>query len=134
VSEADVEQIRKGYAAFNRGDIEWAIRRLDEDVHVTERPEVPDADVHAGKEEVSDSLRQLVTDFVDYRMEEEEIIDLGGQVIAVMRQSGVGALSGVPVEGTVVHLWTVHDGRAVGLRAFSTREEALAEAAREAAP
>ncbi len=46
--------------------------------------------------------------------------------MVVARQSAVGRLSQVPVEGDIVHAWrVVDDDRVSGLLAFSTLEEAL---------
>jgi hypothetical protein len=31
----------------------------------------------------------------------------------------------VPVDSTIVHVWDIRDDQAVGMRAYSTREDAL---------
>ncbi len=60
----------------------------------------------------------------------EEFIDLGRDVVVVLRISGRGAQSGVPVDAQIVTVWTIEDGRAVRARAFTSREEALKAAGR----
>lgn len=45
-----------------------------------------------------------------------------------VRQSGRGKLSGVSVEETLYHVWETRGDKAVGMRAFTTREDAFAAA------
>jgi len=42
--------------------------------------------------------------------------------------SGRGRGSGVPVEETIAHLWTVRDGKAVALQVYTDPDDALRDA------
>jgi ketosteroid isomerase-like protein len=131
MASANVEQLRRGYEAFNRGDFEQVIARVDPEVAARERAESPDPREFHGRTQMLEALEALKEEFDDYRMEPVEFIEEEDYLIVVIRQSGRGRLSGVPVEGDLAHLWRLRDGRAVSLRAFSTKQEALeaAEAA-----
>jgi ketosteroid isomerase-like protein len=58
-------------------------------------------------------------------MELKELIDAGGDVVAVTRHYGTGRLSGVAVEALVAYVFTVEAGKLVRLRIFNTRAQAL---------
>src|SRR5918996_86042 len=70
-------------------------------------------------------LEAVLEDFDDYHFEPHEFHVEGDHIVVVARQSATGRLSGVPVEGEIVHAWLIEEDRVAGLRAFSTLEEAL---------
>ena len=47
------------------------------------------------------------------------------RVIAVVRTSGRGKGSGMAIEQTLTHLWTLRDGKAIRFDGYSTKQEAL---------
>jgi ketosteroid isomerase-like protein len=63
--------------------------------------------------------------FEEYEIEPVEFLKAEEHVLAVLRQRGRGRTSGAEVEGEIVHLWTIRDGKVADLRAFSSREDAL---------
>ena len=52
-------------------------------------------------------------------------MDLGDRLVVVVSMSGRGKGSGAPVEVTFAQLWSMRDGKAVGLRDYATKSEAL---------
>lgn len=120
-----IERLRRGYESFNRGDLDAVLANLDPDIAIEERAEAPDPGQARGREEAMAAFRALRDDFDDYRFEPREFHLEGDHVVVVARQSATGRLSGVPVEGEIVHAWKVAGDRVTGLRAFSTLEEAL---------
>jgi uncharacterized protein len=128
VPEADVEQLRRGYEAFNRGDFESALVNVAEDFVAADRKEVPDPRTYRGLDEARRAFLGVGGDFDEYSFEPIEFIDGGDWIVAVLVQRGRGRLSGAEVEGEISHLWRLRDGKVTELRAFSTREEALAAA------
>jgi ketosteroid isomerase-like protein len=120
-----IEKLRRGYDAFNRGDIDEVRRTIDPDIDVVERPDSPDPRRASGREQALAAFQSLREEFEDYRFELREFVIEGDHVIAVARQSATGRRSGVPVEGDIVHAWRINGDRVTGLRAYSTLEEAL---------
>ena len=47
------------------------------------------------------------------------------RVIAVVQTSGRGKGSGMAIDQTLTHLWTLRDGKAVRIEGYSTKQEAL---------
>lgn len=119
-----IARLRRGYEAFNRGELDSVAAELAPEVTVEERPESPDPENVLGRDRALAAIGSLRDEFDDYRFEERQILVEGEHVIAVMRQSAIGKLSRVPVDGDIVHAWHVQDDRVVALRAFSTLEEA----------
>ena len=124
-AERLIERLRRGYDAFNRGDLESVLDDIDPDVEVEERPDAPDPLHVRGREGAMRGFQALHEEFENYRFEAREFIVEGEHLIVVLRQSGRGRLSGIPIEGDIVHAWRVEDDRVAGLRAFSTLEEAI---------
>ena len=44
--------------------------------------------------------------------------------MVVIRSEARGRISGAQLEGRLVHLWTLRDGKAIRFEAFRTKEEA----------
>lgn len=127
MAAADVERLRAGYAAFNAGDISAFVERIHPDFVVSDRDELPDPRSYRGFEGAEAAAAGAGEGFEDYRIEPEEFIEVGSDaVVVVATQSGRGASSGARVEGTIVHLWRMRDGKATSMKAYSSKEEALA--------
>lgn len=128
MAQDDVDRLREGYAAFNRGDFDAVLATVAPDFVVQDRDDVPDPQTYSGTDGALRAFAATSGDFDEYSIEPVEMIDGEEWIVVVARQRGRGKLSGAMVEGQIVHLWRLRDGLATGLNAFSTREEALAAA------
>ena len=126
MGEREVALIRQGYEDFNKGDLAAWAENLQPDFVVSDREELPDPQTYQGAEGATQAAAEAGEEFDDYRIEPDEILDLGDHILVVATQSGTGKVSGVPVEGPIVHLWRMRDGIAASMQAFSTKEQALA--------
>jgi len=61
----------------------------------------------------------------DVRVEPEEFIDAGDDVIVIARIKGTGRASGVDVDWRQGYIWTIRDGKGVRFRWFSDPDQAL---------
>jgi ketosteroid isomerase-like protein len=68
--------------------------------------------------------------FDDFTVELLEVEELGGYVVASMRQRGRGKASGAEVDDRITHVWTLRDGRATELQSFAHRDDAVRYAQR----
>jgi ketosteroid isomerase-like protein len=124
-----VEFLRSGCEALRQGDLETfkalSRERLgpDFEFHL-----VWDGRVLKGYEGTLEWLADTRETWEEYSQEVEEIIDLGGQVVVVLRLSARGAGSGVPVAQELAVVWTFDGDRAVCARSFTSRAAALASA------
>lgn len=125
MADADVEALKRGYAALNRGDLSGVLELLDPEIEWHEPAPSPDAGTHRGRESFERFLRGWLESFDEFRVEPERIVERGDRLIAVVRQTGKGRSSGAQVDARLAHVWTVGDDKAVRWEAFGDPEEAL---------
>jgi uncharacterized protein len=126
VRDANVETLRRGYAALNRGDLSAVLELLDPDIEWHEPAHSPDAGTHRGRDSFERFLRGWIESFDGFRVEPERVVERGEDIVAVVHQTGTGRASGLEVEARLAHVWTVADGRAVRWEAVPDIDAALA--------
>jgi ketosteroid isomerase-like protein len=122
--DSDVALVLRAYEAFARGDIEQAVESLHPDVEWVEPDEFPGGGLHRGPAAVADYLRgsramwaELVSEPTAHRR--------GDKIVVVHRVHG-RLVDGNPHDATVADVFTVVDGRVVGMTAYADPAEALA--------
>jgi ketosteroid isomerase-like protein len=125
VSRENVELVRRGYAAWNAGDLESVIDSLDPEVEWQGHPMLPEPGPHHGREAVRRWLEDLRGTWSAFSADPAELVDAGDAVVALVRMAGRGRGSGVEVSGGVdVHVWTLGQGRAIRLQMYQGDEAA----------
>jgi uncharacterized protein len=125
VSGEDVERLRGAYQAFNEGGVEALLERLAPNVQVRDRESSPDRETRYGEEGIRQLFASYMEAFDALRLEPEEFIDVGDQVVVSLYQQVRGKGSGATVVGRIAHVWTVSGGEVVRLRIFGDKERAL---------
>jgi uncharacterized protein len=125
VESDTIKQLRDGYDAFNRGDFETVLRNFDPDFEAYDREELPDPGHYEGLEGALEAFANVVEMFDEYEIVPVEFVEGEEHVVVVAHQRGRGRASGAQVEDDIVHVWTVKDGKTSGLRAFSSKQDAL---------
>jgi uncharacterized protein len=130
MSQENVERVRRGYEAFNRGDLASAAKDFDPNFEWKipfQLPDSPPDETYRGPESVISFWQTWRAAFLDFRIEIEEIIDTGDKVIVFGGVRGRGAGSGADVQTpSFPQVWTFgHDGRPVRVEMYPTRAEAL---------
>jgi ketosteroid isomerase-like protein len=125
VSESElVRVIRAAYDAYSRGEFEAVLELLDPDVEWHPAPSSLDPHPIRGRGDVRD---YLAPDFFAHQSAEPlEVIEQGDRVLVVARARARGRESGVAIDQTIFHVWTVSGGRAKRFEAYVDRGEALA--------
>ncbi len=127
--ERDVEVLRAGYAAFQRGDLVEALAVFDPEfvleVH-TGRADLPESPVYRGREGFLENWRQVTEPFDDVRVELQAVEGTSERIIATILMSGRGKASQAPFEVHIYHAWTLRDSIALRLDIYSSMEDALA--------
>ena len=67
------------------------------------------------------TLRDTSDSFENFRLDPQRFFENGEKIVAVLNMTGRGRTSGVPVEERIAHLWTLREGLAIELRAFTDR-------------
>jgi ketosteroid isomerase-like protein len=128
MSRENVETVRQGYEAFNRGDVEWMIAQLDPEIVWEDAAEVPGSRSFRGTREVRAYLESFAHQWEDIRFEPEGILDAGEQVVALVRMVARGRASGAQVDARLAHVYKLRTGRGMRVlkvRTFFDRERAL---------
>ena len=123
MSQENVEMVRNGVEAWMSGDVAAAFAMWDEKIEWVAPPEDPDQPVVVGNEAAAEAMAQWLSTWDAYRYELGELIDAGEEVIQAGRQ--VMAARGAEVSSEIFFVWTIRDGRAVRLRMFYKRDQAL---------
>jgi ketosteroid isomerase-like protein len=117
--------LRGAYAAFNRGDIEAAVEPLDPHIEWTEPKEFPGGGTYHGRDGVSRYLTQSRAAWAEGTSQPERFITAGNRIVvfvhARVRPKGSNAWQDV----RLADVYTVVGGKAVKMRAFADRREAL---------
>jgi ketosteroid isomerase-like protein len=126
VNSDNSELVRRGYEAWNRGDVDGVMSFLDPEVEWRGYTHIPESGTLQGRDDVKVWLERFLDAWEQLDIDVTELIDSGDQVVALVRFRGSGKGSGVPVEGgTDAHMWTVSDGRIVAVTLYQGTQEAL---------
>ena len=118
--------VRRGYEAYNRGDIDAALLELDSEIEwQTYIVPGPGGGTYRGHDGVRELWSEAKKIFGGFRNEPEEIFDAGDRVVAFVRVEGVGAKSGVAVQARIAHLYTFRGGKVLRVESFEDRDAAL---------
>jgi ketosteroid isomerase-like protein len=124
VSQENVELVKRAWEATVQRDYETALSLYDPDVTL-EPGFLDNPEVFRGLDGVREVFRNWFGVFADMTSTVEEWIDAGDDVVAILRLTGRGRQSGVPVVSLEAHVWTVRDGKLWRLRIYPSRAEAL---------
>jgi ketosteroid isomerase-like protein len=120
--EENLDLIRAGFAAHNRGDLDALVELYDPDVVF----ETLLLGTHRGNEAIRLIFEENQKTLSGYDVEPVELIEFGDQVVAVAQVTGVGPVSQMSMDGgTFAFLFTVKDGRIVREQAFRNKDEAV---------
>ena len=117
MSQENVEKVRAGFAAYNRGDLEAVME--------SHHPDVEFVTLLLGTHHGTTALRRLFEEnrntLSGYKLEPEELIDAGDQVIAVVHLGGAGRLSEIALDDRIAFLITLKDGLMIRQQTFRTQ-------------
>jgi ketosteroid isomerase-like protein len=127
MSQENVEIVRAGYDAWNRGDLQAVLDRLHPDVEWEENPDVyPGLDrIYRGHDGFLKRQRDAFDVWEWFRVEDREFIDAGEHVVAFLHLIGKGRHSGIEVEMSLYDVLTFRDAKITRHRVYADRAEAL---------
>jgi ketosteroid isomerase-like protein len=126
VFQEDCDKLRDAYRAFNEGGgVEAILERLAGDFQVRDRESSPDRETRFGREGIRELFASYMEAFDALRLEPEEFIDVGDEIVVSLQQRVRGKGSGAEVVAPIAHVWTMQDGAALRLRIFGDKAKAL---------
>lgn len=125
VSRENVEIIKRAYEAFARRDNATSRSYYDPEVEFSQPAEEPGGGTYRGPDGVTEGFRKWLAAWDDYRVEVEDLSDVGEHVLAKTRHHGRGKTSGIEVEQVIFQIWTLRNGKIVRVRMYYDEAEAL---------
>jgi ketosteroid isomerase-like protein len=126
MSQENLKLVRRGYEAYNRGDLDGAVSDFACDCRYTAAGTIPDrTGVFRGREGYKEFIGWLRSEFDDARAEIDELIDAGDTVVIGSTLRGRGKQSGAEAKFTFWQVWTIQDGKFARGQGFASRDEAL---------
>ena len=129
MSQENVDAIKRGLEAMNRGDVDALLRELDPAIewHMALQELIGGtAGVYHGHEGVREYLRDMDEAFAEVVLNYTEIRDLGDRLLATGSFRTIGRHSGAAIESPVAALVDYNDdGRATRVLTYLDPEDAL---------
>ena len=127
MSEENVELHRRGYDAWNRGDMNAWLALADPDIEFSPfMVEMEGERTYQGRDGARRLWNDWLTTFPDRHIKVDEIKDLGGDAtFGAVRLRAHGARSDAPVEQSAWHVMQWRNGKCVRWQAFRDEAEAL---------
>ena len=130
MSRENVERVRVGYEAFNRGDVDAALEGFSPDTEWRVLGVLPEDEVYRGREGVRRFWQMWHDSFEGFQIKVEEIIDAGDRIVVLIAATGSGRGSGAEVRTpTFAQVWTYDRDKLVRVD-MMTEADALEAAGR----
>ena len=115
MSQENVETIRRAVDAFNRRDLDAVTAEWSADIEWCQVTSFPDRAVYRGPAEVREKLieGQLLEQFDEFRVEPDELVEVGDDVIIIGHIDGRGRGSGLHFRMRTVIFFKIRDGKIV---------------------
>ena len=116
--ETRADIVRQGYESFNRGDLEGVVAICDPAVVCV----LPEGGINTGTLEGHGGVREFLSHYLDafesLRFDVERLVDADDRIVAYVRMSGRGRGSGLDVNASPAHVWTVEGGKVTRVEVF----------------
>ena len=124
-TEAVVAELRAAYAAFNRGDIDAAVRFLDPRIEWVEPTEFPGGGTYHGVEGAKRYLRQSRAGAAEVISSPQRFVPAGDRIVVFVHARVLPKNSDTWQDVRLADVYTIHGGRATKMHAFANRDDAL---------
>jgi uncharacterized protein len=122
---AEIEAVKATYAAINRNDIQAAVEAFDPQIEWIEPPDYPGGGTYRGHAEVMENISKGRNTWAEGACELEGFIVAGDKIVvfvhACVRLKGRTEWGG----GRFADVYTFRNGKAIQMRSFGERQEAL---------
>ena len=125
MSRENVEIVRKLVDDWNRRNIDGFLDAFDPECEVVFRPDVPEPSPFRGQDALKGWIDGFLAAWEFHRAELVEVADAGDEVFVTLLFVGRGTGSGIAMDDTEGHVFTIRAGKIVRWRGFRERAEAL---------
>jgi ketosteroid isomerase-like protein len=128
MSAQDLETIREGIAALNRGDVDGLAATLDPEVELIPLRAVLDGTVYRGHAGMRSWFEDISEDWTRYELELEDLRELTPGRVLVQATMHLRGQSGVALDSPAAWVCDLRGGKVSRVRFFTDSEAALAAA------
>ena len=126
MSQENVEIVRRGFDAYNRGDLDGLLENWAPDAVVDwSRSRGFDAGVFRGHDAIRAHWQRLLEAFDEVRIELVDPIEVEGDLLIVENLGYLRGRDGIEVQTRSAWLITIRDGELTSFTLYQTRQEAL---------
>jgi uncharacterized protein len=126
VSDGNLEIVRRAVQAAIDGNWQSALADLDTRVELDQpRP----SGVYRGPSGVREAMERWSEMWSDRRLELEELIDAGDQIVVITHEYAKSPRTGMALDRCITEVWRLRGGKVVVIETYRDRDEALAAVA-----
>jgi ketosteroid isomerase-like protein len=123
----NVRLIREGYAALNRGDVEWLRAHVHPNFEFRSRFSAVSGRSYTGERAFEQWFADINESYESIEQVPERFVELDSERTAVeVRVKARGRGSGVEIDQRIAGVFTARDGKGVRMEAHDSLEDALA--------
>ena len=126
MSAENVAIVRALYEAFGKGDIPGVLGKFDQKIEWREAENFiyADRNPYIGPNEILEGVfLRFVSEWTDFTVSPDSIIDAGEQVVTLGTYSGTHKKTGKSVRAQMVHVWNMSDGKAVRFQQYTDTKQ-----------
>jgi ketosteroid isomerase-like protein len=126
MSAENVAIVRALYEAFGKGDIPGVLGKFDQKIEWREAENFiyADRNPYIGPNAILEGVfLRIVSEWNDFTVSPESIIDAGEQVVTLGTYSGTHKKTGKSVRAQMVHVWNMSDGKAVRFQQYTDTKQ-----------
>ena len=126
MSAENVAIVRALYEAFGKGDIPGVLGKFDQKIEWREAENFiyADRNPYIGPNAILEGVfMRFVSEWNDFTVSPESIIDAGEQVVTLGTYSGTNKKTGKSVRAQMVHVWNMSDGKAVRFQQYTDTKQ-----------
>ncbi|MDQ6810738.1 MAG: nuclear transport factor 2 family protein [Actinomycetota bacterium] len=125
-SAANVETVRRGFEAFNSGEIGRILAFAHPDFEAIVPPELSaEPDTYRGHEGIRRYFESFKDVMEEIHFQAERFWEAGDSVVADVRLTARGRETAIPVEQHIAQVWTMRDGMALRVQTYVSLSQAL---------
>jgi ketosteroid isomerase-like protein len=125
MSQENVEIVRRGFEAWEQGDLQAHLRLFHEDVVCSRVAPLINPKAYHGVEGYLEFAGEWMAPYDELRFLPNEYMDAGNRVLVEVPQEGRLAGSNQVVRGTFWFLMTLHGGKVIRLEIYGDQDQAL---------
>jgi ketosteroid isomerase-like protein len=125
MASANVEIIRRGLDAYNKGDVEAMLETADPDIEFVPLRSLVVGGSYRGHEGIRQFFEDLDEEWENRVIRNEDFRERDDSVLLLGEFEARGKASGVEMHSPVAWLFELRDGKVMRMQAYSNQEEAL---------